>query len=517
MINRGLPKKTQYVFNAKTGKLEKKNRDTIKSFSSILKQQTKDLEDIGKESNKEQKSINQITVITATDNLIHNYFYDFEHIWDASNCVSIAVIKMPKMNTENINYWATYQGTVTVYGGYNFSSNVNTNSNDTEQATANKLVELNSNADIKPFFRGVVSKIKEYSTYIDVYVDGIGIRFKQKIPDEFRQSYINNQNVRDAFQAICEFIGIDYICPPQIEDQTADTTGMVSTNGTENDVSTQEENLNKIAQTAKDKLSKITQSSKNTDNNKTNQQNVLFNSQPNQNTSSNPNSTTNENINNTNENATDTNTVNDTNSSLTNNKEIDVQLKGFADINFDANGAITHGSSAIETSPDMAETLVEMEENPLERYVEDESGVVEKVQKFLDGEIFEELHNNVMDYGAITIQPKSTTTSEISSSGTSNTNASDLSDSNNTSNPSNSNNTSNSSNNSSSKGSGASGIKGVWGKTAGGSFYLTQDAINKMSMAEAKRRYEDGQKRNIYTRATMEKLWYRMMFGTKFF
>ena len=73
------------------------------------------------------------------------------------------------------------------------------------------------------------------------------------------------------------------------------------------------------------------------------------------------------------------------------------------------------------------------------------------------------------------------------------------------------------SNNSSSKGSGGSGVKGVWGKTAGGSFYLTQDAINKMSMAEAKRRYEDGQKRNIYTRATMEKLWYRMTFGTKFF
>jgi len=61
----------------------------------------------------------------------------------------------------------------------------------------------------------------------------------------------------------------------------------------------------------------------------------------------------------------------------------------------------------------MAETLAAMEENPLEKYLEDETGIVEKVQKFLDGEMFDELHNKVMNYDAITIEPKSTTTTEM--------------------------------------------------------------------------------------------------------
>ena len=65
----------------------------------------------------------------------------------------------------------------------------------------------------------------------------------------------------------------------------------------------------------------------------------------------------------------------------------------------------------------MAETLAAMEENPLEKYLEDETGIVEKVQKFLDGEMFNELHNRVMDYGAVTIEPKATSTSSISTSG----------------------------------------------------------------------------------------------------
>ena len=65
----------------------------------------------------------------------------------------------------------------------------------------------------------------------------------------------------------------------------------------------------------------------------------------------------------------------------------------------------------------MAETLIAMEENPLEKYLEDETGIVEKVQKFLDGEMFDELHNKVMDYGAITIEPKSTTSTNMSTTG----------------------------------------------------------------------------------------------------
>ena len=417
MINRGLTKTSQYFFNSKTGMLEKKEENilTIESLSKQARKQTKNIEDIAKEVNKDKdkKPINQITVITADDNLVHNYFYDFEHSWDASNCLSTAIIKMPKMNTENINYWATYQGSLTVYGGYNFVlDKVNSNSHESEQEAANALAQFGIDSDVKPFFRGTISRIKEYQTYIVLYLDSIGVRFKQKIPDDFRQAYINNQNVRDAFQAICEFIGVQYICPPQIVTETEETvsnTEQPETDGTENDVSSQQQAAQNIANTVKNK---VQQGSQNTNqSNNTNQQGLLSNTQ-----SVNQNSNT-PTPNSEDPNSTDTNQEG-TEEELTNNEEIDVQLNGFADINFDANGAIVHGTTAIETSPDMADTLLQLEESPLEKYLEDETGIVEKVQKFLDGDMFEEIHNNVMDYGAITIEPKTTTTTEISSSGT---------------------------------------------------------------------------------------------------
>ena len=56
------------------------------------------------------------------------------------------------MNVENVNYWATYQGAITVYGGYNFTlDKVNGSSSGTEQETANALAQFGIDSDIKPF------------------------------------------------------------------------------------------------------------------------------------------------------------------------------------------------------------------------------------------------------------------------------------------------------------------------------------------------------------------------------
>lgn len=398
MINRGLTKTSAYVFNAKTGMLEKVD-DKVKTIESLAdkKDSITSLDDIAKKVNKKDKKepINNITVITADDNLIHNYFTSMDISWDASNCLSSAIIKMPKMNVENTHYWSTYTGQLTIYAGYNFTFDyVNNNSHSTENDAAASLTKYWDNSDIKPFFRGEISRVKEYEEDITLYVDSIGRRFQQKIPDEFRQSFINNQNVRDAFQAICEFLGVFYICPPTTvtdngeEELTDETT---TTDGTENDVSKQQGTINKIKQQAKNKIQQA-QSTANTGNSTSTDPN-------------NPNATNNENGQNTED-------------ALTNNEEIDDVQNGYGDINFDANGAIVHGSAAIETSPDMAETLVAMEENPLEQYLEDETGIVEAVQKLLKGEMFDELHNKVMDYGAITIQPKSTSTTDMSAANT---------------------------------------------------------------------------------------------------
>ena len=392
MINRGVSKKSQYFFNAKTGMLEKVE-DNIQTIESLSKK-VDSVDKITKEVNKASKPgdpINNITVITADDNLIHNYFTSMEVSWDSSNCLSTAVIKMPKMNTENTNYWTTYTGQLTIYAGYNFTFDyANQNSHPTEEDAAESLTKYWDNSDIKPFFRGEISRVKELGTDIAIYVNSIGIRFQQKIPDDFRESYIYNQNVRDAFQAICEFLGVKHICPPKTASEEGDSAtedAQAETDGTENDVGKQQ---NKT-QTMQKQVQQKVQSASSSNNNTTNQ-----NTDPND-----PNAKENED-----------GTASE--EELTNNEEIDTPQNGYGDINFDANGAITHGSKVIETSPDMAETLVAMEENPLEKYLEDETGIVESVKKLLDGEMFDEVHNSVMDYNAITIEAKAASSSEMS-------------------------------------------------------------------------------------------------------
>lgn len=383
MINRGRNQASTYVFNSETGKLEKKEKNikTIESLSKQKNKKIKNLDQIAIQNNKDNnlQPINNIVVITAQDNLIHNYFTYVETSWDAINCLSVAVIKMPKMNAENVAYWTNYTGQLTIYIGNDFVFDyVNSNSYSTEQDAANALTKYWDNSDIKPFFKGEIARIKEFDKDIRIYVDSIGRRFQQKIPDDFRQSFINNQNVRDAFQAICEFLGVYYICPPQVitDNGETETNTQTPSDGQENDVSTQQNTEQNIKNIAKNKSQ---QQSNDTENNDT-QNNDTENSEGN---------------------------------NIENNEEIPDIQNGYGDISFDANGAIVHGSTIIETSPDMAETLINMEENPLEQYLEDETGVVEAVQRFLDGDIFEELHNNVMNYDAITIQPASTTSSDI--------------------------------------------------------------------------------------------------------
>lgn len=459
MINRGVTKTSQYFFNPKTGVLEKNDKN-VQTIESLSKQANKNLDDLGKAVNykKSNEPINNITVITVEDNLIHNYFTSMDISWDASNCLSSAIIKAPKMDVENTNYWTTYTGQLTVYAGYNFTFDyVNNNSHSTEKDAADSLTKYWDNSDITPFFKGEVSRVKEMENDIVIYVDSIGKRFQQKIPDEFRQAFIYNQNVRDAFQAICEFLGVTYICPPQTATDDGETEGTdeeVSTDGTENDINKQQSKEQQVKQIAQNKVNQSNSSSS---------------------PSSDPSDPNNQN--------SDTN-MDDT--SLTNNEEIDTPQNGYSDINFDANGAITHGSTVIETSPDMAETLVAMEENPLEKYLEDETGIVEKVQKFLDGDMFDELHNKVMDYGAITIEPKASSTSDMSTM------------------PGANGATTNGSNSSSSTG------KNGWHDGQlyeNGKIVLYDSYINTLLPAQARAKAEGGA--NTYTQDTLDRLWRR--------
>lgn len=387
MINRGLQKTSQYVFNSETGALEKvdTNTQTIQSLVNQANKYVDNLEQIGQivnDSKEKQDPVNNIVIITAEDNMIHNYFYYMDVSWDASNCLSSAIIKMPKMDTKNINYWSTYTGQLTIYAGYNFKfDKVNSQKFNEEQEAVNSISRYWDNSNITPFFRGEVSRIKETQTEITIYVDSIGKRFQQKIPEDFRQAYIYNQNVRDAFQAICEFLGVKYICPPktvtdngeeEIEEEGAEGDGDENNAGLIGQVE------RKISSTVKKIVNEATEDSDEEGENEEE------------------------------DNEED---------ALTNNEEIEQVQNGYGNINFDANGAIVHGSAVIETSPDMAETLIAMDENPLEKYLEDETGIVESVLALLNGDMFEELHNKVMNYDSITIEPKAAQTSSIETMG----------------------------------------------------------------------------------------------------
>ena len=435
-------------------------------------------------NNQEDNPYNKIVIHTEKDNLVHNYFHYFDMYWDAGDVMSSAILKLPKTDVENTKYWITYTGYVTIYLGNEI--NVEQHKNKGEKTEYNYF-DLQG---LYPIFKGEIGRIKEYNKELEIHIDSIGKRFKQKIPEEFRQSFIYNQNVRDAFQAICEFLGVKYICPPakkNLQDNETEESNP-SGDGTENNVD--------------DKMNQESQMAAKVDKSTTNDLSGVGYS-TNGNTDNGSNDENNQNNLSNNQNNLSQNNLNES------GQEEEVQ-KGYLDISFDANGAIVHGSSSIITSPDMEDTLLELEEHPLDKYLKDTTYVATDVKKFLDGEMFDELHPNVLNYGSVTVEPKSAPTSNMSNMSPTNPittpnneeqnrGGTDVQESN-------------------SSTSGNSGVKGVWGKTAAGGYYLTADAINKMSMAEAKRRYEYGKEHEpFYTRATMEKLWYRWMFGTKFY
>jgi len=351
--------------------------------------------------NQEDNPYNKIVIHTEKDNLVHNYFHDFDMYWDAGDCMSSAILKLPKTDNENTKYWVTYTGYVTIYLGNEINTEMKKSDTTTNAETYWDLQGM------KPIFKGEIGNIKEYGKELEIHVDSIGKRFKQKIPEDFRTSFIYNQNVRDAFQAICEFLGVKYICPPgkppeQDNQKTEDTA--TNGDGKENnadDKNNQEQTIAQAASNAADQANQAADAAAQ----------KAADKMKNDSSQNNTNSSTN----------TDTSdptlqnnaTQNDLNEAT---KQNDVQ-NGYSDISFDSGGAIMHGSSSIMTSPDMEDTLLALEEHPLDSYLNDTTFVASDVKKFLNGEMFDELHNSVMNYGSITVQPKSSGSSDMSTIG----------------------------------------------------------------------------------------------------
>ena len=296
----------------------------------------------------------ELVVKTASDEKTHGYFTKFEMNYDVDFAVAPASLFCAKTNDDIVNYWANNNDYVTVYSGY------------IDENNDNKLIEV---------FYGKISMVKQRGYKLEIQIDNIGRRFKQKIPEEFRNAYIYNQNVRDAFQAICEFIGVHFVCPPHLDVDESESTGTDSTSGantatdniaTENGIAS---NAAKTAQTATNTISKG---------------NTLINSGSNNNTDN----TNSEDTENTSEAASE--------------DQISEQV-GYKGISFDSSGAICKAESKIEENPDTIQQTTALTDLPFNLYAKEyeeylkEKQRLEEAQEDSNGDNITETGTNMVN------------------------------------------------------------------------------------------------------------------------
>lgn len=416
-----------------------------------------------------------IAVITLKDNLTHTYFSKLS--WEKDNGMPMGIGKITTLYDESIEkYWGTYSGTVVLHANLNNDKNKKSlikktkkmKSKIVSKKTKNNKIRLQN--DVYNYsFIGKVHRCKQTGKTFNIYLEDLGWKFLQKVPQQFRQSYIAGQPLDKAFQAICEFMGIDFAY--SIDDLSKYN---FSTDGysIEKDGTIIEDTPNILEEFN-------TMNTTDEDNKTTTDENMgrdLY-------SQSFESSGLIENKNEKNENKS--------------NIEKDVQS-----IDKALNQLTTNSNNKSDTKLTENNSTKEQYQEEFDRKIED----LFKGNTLYDSNI----SDSILNYNWITIQPiVPQTTSTISSTNSAGATSENSKSSNNENNEESQSTPSSPSNQNEEKG---------LGKTAAGSYYLTQDAINNMSMAEAKNHYDYGKAHEpYYTRATMEKLFYRMMFGTKFY
>lgn len=168
---------------------------------------------------------NDISVITVDDNINHTYCSKIR--WDKDNFLPIGTAQLTMPYSKDIEqYWIKYSGIVVIHANLNSHPNSVIASQlkipDTISLNLKKYVDTEvdiedkkrtlrfKNDEYNYAFIGKISRFKQVGKTFIIYLEDIGWKFLQKVPQEFRQSYIANQSLDDAFQAICEFMGVDF-------------------------------------------------------------------------------------------------------------------------------------------------------------------------------------------------------------------------------------------------------------------------------------------------------------------
>ncbi len=215
-----------------------------------------------------------LDVITLKDNLTHRYFSSISWSKDNYLPLGTAILVMPYMD-EAIQYWRTYFDVVVISANMVNSngqifvnitnpatlpqSNINDSQNNINSTQTNAQVgsnitnqqqsnitdlndlakqannqasqtsnsqqnvganegesftsdaQINANAPYNYSFIGRVAQVKQRGMSIIITLQDLGWKFLQKVPTDFRNNYIANATLDDAYQAICEFLGVDFM------------------------------------------------------------------------------------------------------------------------------------------------------------------------------------------------------------------------------------------------------------------------------------------------------------------
>ena len=161
-----------------------------------------------------------VQIITLDDNLSHPYFTATDI--SKNNLSPVGTARIDTVySPEILQYWTNYKGIIVMSFEMVEFNKINTNS--VQFHEQNDLPQKIENDKYNYSFICKVSKIKHKGKQIIIYCEDLGWKFLQKVPQEFRTTFIANQPIDKAFQAICEFLGVEFAY--SIEDMQGYTFG----------------------------------------------------------------------------------------------------------------------------------------------------------------------------------------------------------------------------------------------------------------------------------------------------
>lgn len=176
-----------------------------------------------------------LTVITTADGLEHNYFSYVTWLKDNASPVGTATLVTAYMPNV-LKYWNAYQDVVIISAKLaNNKNNTNTTeyystivnahyqTQDAKHRINDKIYKRHHtqtplgipnqrlvNTDYNYSFIGKIDKVKQRGVEILITLKDIGWKFTQHVPKDFRDQYVANQYLDDAFQSICEFLSVEF-------------------------------------------------------------------------------------------------------------------------------------------------------------------------------------------------------------------------------------------------------------------------------------------------------------------